>query len=157
MAVGELIGAAVGVMLLVYVAYMLVGSVIMTAETVTSAQNDMGQVQEERMRTMINLSVDQVVDTTVYLNVTNTGGEPISDLTHLDVMTSAGTGVPIYHHYTTGALSSPVWTYQSITPDYVHPGQLDPGEVLTLSVTDAARPVWAEVVTPNGVSSIVQV
>ncbi|WP_048145913.1 hypothetical protein [Methanosphaerula palustris] len=157
MAVGELIGAVVGVMLLVYVAYVLVGSVIMTAETVTSAQGDMGQLQEARMRTMINLSIDQVVDNTVYLNVTNTGGEPISDFTHMDVITSDGVGEPLYHHFTTGALSSQTWQNIQIVPDYVHPGQLDPGEVLTLSVTDTYRPVWAQVITPNGVYSTVLV
>ena len=144
-------------MLLVYVAYVLVGSVILTAETVTSAQNDMGHLQEERMRTMINLSVYHVVDKTVYLNVTNTGGESISDFAHLDVMTSDGTGVPIYHHYAPGAFSINPWQYVQIVPEYVHPGQLDPGEVLTLSVTDTKRPVWAEVITPNGVYSTVLV
>ena len=144
-------------MLLVYVAYVLVGSVILTAETVTSAQNDMGHLQEERMRTMINLSVYQVDGTTVYLNVTNTGGEPISDFIHLDVITSDGAGVPIYHHYTPGAFSIYPWQYVQIVPEYVHPGQLDPGEVLTLSVTDTYRPVWAEVITPNGVYSTVLV
>lgn len=144
-------------MLLVYVAYVLVGSVILTAETVSSAQSDMGHLQEQRMRTMINLSVDRVEDTTVYLNVTNTGGEPISDFAHMDVMTSAAGDVPTYHHYFEGVVSSQFWHYEGIVPDYVHPGQLDPGEVLTLSVTDVTRPVWAAVITPNGVYATVLV
>jgi len=144
-------------MLLIYVAYVLVGSVILTAETVTSAQNDMGHLQEERIRTMISLSVDHVADTTVYLNVTNTGAEPISDFAHMDVMTSDGSGVPTYHRYATGAPSGSFWNYGQIVPDYVHPGQLDPGEVLTLSVTGIYRPVWAEVITPNGVYATVLV
>lgn len=144
-------------MLLIYVAYVLVGSVILTAETVTSAQNDMGHLQEERMRTMINLSVYQVNGTTVYLNVTNTGGEPISDFAHMDVMTSDSSGVLTYHRhrYATDALSGSYWNSGQIVPDYVHPGQLDPGETLTLLVTDTNRPVWAEVITPNGVYSTV--
>jgi archaeal flagellar protein FlaF len=157
MAIGELIGAVVGVMLLIYVAYVLVGSVILTAETVTSAQSDMGHLQEERMRTMINLSVYQVVGTTVYLNVTNTGDEPISDLSHMDVIASDGTSEPTYHHNSDGAVSSSPWQIESIQPDYVHPGQLDPGEVLTLSVTETQRPIWAQVITPNGVYSTVLV
>lgn len=144
-------------MILVYVAYVLVGSVILTAETVNAAQSDMGHLQEERARTGITLSVDRVEETTVYLNVTNTGAEPISDLEHLDVMTSEGSGAPIYHHYAAGTLSSQKWYYEQIQPDYLHPGQLDPGEVLTLSVADSTRPVWAEVITPNGVYSTVLV
>jgi len=143
-------------MLLVYVAYVLVGSVILTAETVTAAQSDVGHLQEARMRTMINLSVYQVVDTTVYLNVTNTGDEPISDLSHLDVITSDGASVPIYHSYDSG-LPGSTWQMVMIQPDYVHPNQLDPGEVLTLSVTETPRPMWAQVITPNGVYSTVLV
>jgi len=40
----------------------------------------------------------------------------------------------------------------SITPDEVHPGELDPGETLNLSVTYDIIPTWVQVVTPNGVS-----
>ena len=144
-------------MLLVYVAYVLVGSVILTAETVSSAQSDMGHLQEQRMRTIINLSVDRVENTTVYLNVTNTGGEPISDFAHMDVMTSDLAGLPVYHHYKTDAYSADPWSKEYIVPDYVHPGQLDPGEVLTLSVLNNERPVWAEAITPNGVYATVLV
>ncbi len=143
-------------MLLVYVAYVLVGSVILTAETVSSAQSDMGHLQEQRMRTMINLSVDRVENMTVYLNVTNTGGEPISDFAHMDVITSDGISVPIYHNYDSG-LPGSTWQKVIIQPDYVHPNQLDPGEVLTLSVTETPRPMWAQVITPNGVYSTVLV
>lgn len=144
-------------MLLVYVAYVLVGSVILTAETVTAAQGDVGHLQEARMRTMISLSVYQVVGTTVYLNVTNTGDEPISDLSHMDVIISDGTSGPTYHHNADGAVSSAPWQMETIQPDYIHPSQLDPGEVLTLSVTGTQRPIWAQVITPNGVYSIVPV
>ena len=41
MAVAEIIGAAVGVLLLIIVAYIVVGSTLTTAETVSFAQKDL--------------------------------------------------------------------------------------------------------------------
>ncbi len=51
MAVADLIGAAVGVILLVIVAYLLVGSVISTAEIVTNAQKSAHCRKKRRLRT----------------------------------------------------------------------------------------------------------
>ena len=55
MPVGELIAAAVGLILLIIVAYVLVGSTIGTAETMASAQRDMTHLQEIRLHTDITV------------------------------------------------------------------------------------------------------
>ncbi len=51
MAVADLIGAAVGVLLLVLVAYILVGSTLSTAEIVSNAQKDLTLHDEARLHT----------------------------------------------------------------------------------------------------------
>jgi len=51
MAVADLIGAAVGVMLLVIVAYLLVGSTLSTAEIVTNAQKAVALQEQTQLRT----------------------------------------------------------------------------------------------------------
>ena len=56
MAVAELIGAAIGVLLLVMVAYLLVGSTLSTAELMVTAQKDVTLQQESRMHTLFSIT-----------------------------------------------------------------------------------------------------
>ena len=53
MAVAGIIAAAVGVMLLIVVGYVVVGATITTAETVTNAQKDVTLQNEMRLGTAI--------------------------------------------------------------------------------------------------------
>ena len=80
MAVADLIGAAVGVMLLVIVAYLLVGSTLSTAEIVTSAQKATALQEQTQLRT--DFTIGDVVWDGFNINCTinNTGKEIISDL-----------------------------------------------------------------------------
>src|SRR5512145_2403951 len=86
MAVSEIIGAAVGVILLVVVAYVVVGSTLYAAETVTNAQKDLTIQQEARMRTAFSVSHAVRNSSTVHANITNTGSEIIGDFKHMDVL-----------------------------------------------------------------------
>ena len=58
MPVGELIAAAVGLILIIVVAYVLVGSTIGTAETMASAQRDMTHLQVVQLHTDIAITVN---------------------------------------------------------------------------------------------------
>ena len=62
MAVAEIIGAAIGVLLLVVVAYLLVGGTLNAAETVGNAQKDLTLLNEARMRTSITISDTEIID-----------------------------------------------------------------------------------------------
>ena len=81
----------------------------------------------------------------------NTGSEPVVDIMSIDVYLQID-GEPVYIPHGNDTLH---WSKEYIDPDGVHPGQLDPGETLNLSVTcpTDATPTWIQVVTPNGVSS----
>lgn len=86
MPVGELIAAAVGLILIIVVAYVLVGSTIGTAETMASAQRDMTHLQVVQLHTDIAITVNTTLITplAVLFNITNTGIEAV-DLRYVDV------------------------------------------------------------------------
>jgi flagellar protein FlaF len=159
MAVAEIIGAAIGVLLLVIVAYLLVGGTLTTAETVVTAQKDMTLLQETRMRTSIVVTDQQPdVSNTLNLSITNNGEEIITDLPHMDIFSfNTANG---YTHYTydsqnTGSAST--WQIIRFENDYIHAGELDPGVKLWIKVNIPVgeTPVKSfQVITGNGVSAV---
>ena len=158
MAVAEIIGAAIGVLMLVVVAYILVGGTLTAAETVANAQKDLTLQNEVRLNTMINLSDQKISGGTIKFNVTNTGNEIISDFEHTDVYTFNNSPSPTYYAqqrliYDAAKSGSPgTWFISQFEHDYVHPTQLDPGEKMWCeAVFVGVNPVWIGVVTGNGV------
>ncbi|MCK8517517.1 flagellar protein FlaF [Methanoculleus sp. 7T] len=148
MSAGPLVASAVGILILVVTAYVLVGGTLATTEVVVEAQSNLAMNQEARMRTAIEIQNTTIVDNrTLSVEVKNTGSEPIVDIPLIDVYLHIE-DAPVYVPYGTG------WSKENITPDDIHPGEFDPGETLTLSITHEkdANPAWVQVVTPNGVS-----
>ena len=152
MSAGPLIASGIGILLLIVTAYVLVGGTLATTEVVVEAQSNLATHQEARMRTAITILNTTILNTTpadktLYVEVKNTGSEPIIDLSSVDVYLMSE-GVPVYVPY--GNRNT-----VEIVPDAVHPGTFDPGETLNLSIayTEDANPTWVQVVTPNGVSS----
>lgn len=163
MAIGELIGGAVGILLLVIVAYVLVGATLSTAEIVSSAQQDLTQSQITRLHTEISVSDVKInytnPDWMVHFNITNTGSETVKSLDNMDVfiLTTNTTPETSPDRYYFGDGSYPTWNVTGHSPDYIHPGQLDPGETFSAFAIvphpEEERPGWIEVVTGNGAYS----
>lgn len=154
MAVAEIIGAAIGVMLLVIVAYILVGGTLTAGETVMNAQKDVTLQNEGRIRTMINVSEPKISGGMVTFNVTNEGNEVISDYTHMDVYTYNNSMLGYQHYrYDKFNIGTPGnWSITRFDSDYIHPTHLDPGEKMWCqAVYSGIDPIWLEVVTSNGV------
>jgi len=161
MAVAEIIGAAVGVLLLVIVAYLLIGGTLSMAETVATAQKDLTTLQEARLKTSITVS--NAVNEAPYLNFTvkNTGNEIISDFTHMDVYSyDVSNG---YIHYTydkdnTGNVGT--WSIIRFEKDLVHIRELDPDDIMTIWAivpgTYSSKTI-VQVTTSNGVQGIASV
>ncbi|MDK2891015.1 MAG: archaeal flagellar protein FlaF [Methanoculleus sp.] len=151
MSAGPLVASGVGILLLVVTAYVLIGGTLATTEVMVEAQSNLATYQEAKMRTAIAIQNTTIADGALYVEVMNTGSEPVVDIASIDVYIQSG-GVPVYIPYRDGANH---WNRVSITPDEVHPGELDPGETLNLSVTyeEGVDPTWVQVVTGNGVSS----
>jgi len=155
MAVADLIGAAVGVLLLVIVAYMLVGSTLSTAGIVTNAQKAVTLQEQTQLRTDFNISeVTPVDDITFNCTITNTGKEIISDFSHMDIIVY-DRNTDDYQLYTYSTVVSPgTWTIVDKGLDIIHHSELDPGESYRVQVTTSGigiSPYWFQITTGNGV------
>lgn len=151
MSAGPLVASATGIALLIVTAYVLIGGTLSTTEVMAEAQSNLVAYQEARMRTAIEIQETVIDNQTLYVKVKNTGSESIVDFPSIDVYLQVE-GEPVYVPYGTDLNH---WSKVSIEPDGVHPGQLDPGETLTISITYAVGvtpPTWVQVVTPNGVT-----
>lgn len=159
MAVAEIIGSAVGVLLLVIVAYILVGGTLSTAETVVTAQKDITMLQESRLQT--HVSIDTAVisgdGTSIEFSIINDGNEPILELSHIDFF-SYNTTDHEYHHYIYNSEGTPVpetWHVTSFEDAVIHSGQLDPGVTMhgIAILNEGDVPHNIQITTPNGVSA----
>lgn len=163
MAVAEIIGSAVGVLLLVIVAYLLVGGTLSTAETVVAAQKDMTLLHEMRLKTSISLS-DAVHESTagvsnfLNLTVTNTGNEVVPEFEHIDVYTYDAGNTASYYRYDDTKTGTPgTWFIIDYSRDAIHTAELDPGDIMRISVilpTTEYTPDSVQMTTSNGVTAL---
>jgi flagellar protein FlaF len=159
MAVAEIIGAAVGVLLLVVVAYLLVGGTLSTAEIVVTAQKDLTAITDARLRTSLTISGVSANATNHGIDIVavNTGNEPIHDLLHLDAYSFNNSKV--YTHYTYDATNTGTatgtWSVLNFQDDEIHRKQFDPGVTMTITIVYPGEEYPSDVllVTSNGVSA----
>lgn len=153
----SLIGSAIALVLLILTAYIVIGGILSTTEIVSVAQSDQFHQLETRMRTAIEITDTTIVDDTIlYVKLNNSGGETLLMYKYFDVYTLTGASVePVYYSYVSSAPTAGEWTDISITPDLIHPNELDPGEVMNISVICTETPTWIQITTGNGVSDSV--
>jgi flagellar protein FlaF len=154
MAVAGIIAAAVGVMLLIVVGYVVVSATITTAETVTSAQKDVTLQNEMRLGTAFTITDPQNSSSIITSNISNTGTEIISDFRHMDVIVY-DSGTNDYHvcTYDASAGGNPgTWDITNHYQDFIHPSELDPGEKYQIRVaTRGSSPYWFQITSDKGV------
>lgn len=160
MAGAEIIGAAIGVLLLVLVGYIMVGSTLSSAEIVASAQKDLTMQNEARLRTAIEITAWDHPSSNIFFNVSNQGDETISDFSHMDVYLSLdSTNPPTRYQFGDG--TGGTWNITHIVidsthPEIIHPTILDPGERMQVKIELPAAPpsaVPVKIVTNNGVTA----
>ena len=146
MAFASILASAIGIILLIVTAYVLVGGTLTTTQTVVNAQTDMTALHVKMIGTAIqieyaNISTPGRLD----LSILNSGTEPVMDLVHMDVLLKSAGNAPVLKTKDSG------WTFVSISPDTVHPNQWDPGELMNITVVFSdPSPDWVQVTTPNG-------
>jgi len=156
-AVSEIIGAAVGVLILIIVAYVVVGGTLTAAETVSNAQKDLTLRQEARMQTSLEITDKDKNGPVINISVTNTGTEVIRDFSHMVIFTHTNGDAAGYRHLTYGDTCGIEGTWcipdPGIVPDTIHPKELDPGEKMWIFAVSPAgtAPDWCQVTTGNGV------
>lgn len=146
MAFASILATAVGILLLIITAYVLVGGTLTTTQTVVNAQTDMTALDVKMLGTAVQIQYTNIsAPGRLDLSVMNSGTQPIQDLAHVDVLLKSGGNAPVIRIKDNG------WSLVSISPDTVHPNQWDPGELLNMTVTftDPA-PDWVQVTTANG-------
>lgn len=157
MAVGEIIGAAIGILMLIIVAYLVVGSTLTTAELVVNTQKDVTAQNEARLNT--DFEITSAAVNREYGNVTiriyNKGEESISDYSHMDVYFFNSTNAPTLRQYGSGTGTWSTLADPDPANDIIHPGMWDPGETMWISALyDPASatdlPETIRVITANG-------
>lgn len=153
----SLIATAIALVLLIVTAYVVVGGILAASDIVAMSQAERFSFQEFRMGTSIDIFDITVSNETQTLTliVNNSGKEKISEFKYMDIYMIYSGSEPILVPYAdaekTGTVNT--WSASQITPDIVHPEELDPDESMTMTVTytEGIPPIWVKVSTPNGV------
>src|SRR5512137_120462 len=145
MAAAGIIGTAVGVILLIVVAYVVVGATLTAAETMSNAQKDVTLQNQMRIGTAFTISDQTHNSSIIYTNVTNTGTEIIRDFNHMDILVynneSGDYRVCTYDNNDSGTPGT--WYISDYYQDYIHPSELDPGEKFQFRInTQGTSPSW---------------
>ncbi len=145
MAFASIIGSAIGIILLIVTAYVLVGGVLTTTQIAMNAQSDMTAVHMKMIGTAITIDSASVENSTpIILQMRNTGSEPI-DLSNMNVFIQVPGAAPVL--ISKGSIS--------ISPDSI---QWRPTAELTMNVTyTGTYPVIVQLTTENGYSAITKV
>ena len=154
MAVAGIIAAAFGVILLIVVAYLVVGATLTAAETVTNAQKDVTLQNEMRLGTAISITDPTNNSSVITSNITNTGTEIISDFNHMDVIVfdTGSNDYQVCTYDAAGGGTPGTWDIRNRYQDFIHPFELDPGEQYKIRVvTMGSSPAWFQITTSNGV------
>ena len=163
MAGAIIIACAMGVLLLVLVGYVMVGSTLTSADSIASAQKDMRIKKEEQMNTAIQITNAQFSGGTSFrFNLSNKGGVPIGYFNQTDVFISYSKGTPVRYSFngivsgnTPGDGTSKTWGYMTINPDTIHPYMLDPGETMIIRIDNSGTsPAVVNLTTPNGITAV---
>lgn len=154
MAAASLVGSAIGVILLIVTAYVLVSGAITVTQVVVNAQTDMTGVQERILGTSFSIStITTGGDSSLILVLNNTGREVIGPYEKMDIFGyETGPGMVRYQYNTSGLAGT--WKNESITPNIIHTNLWDPYESLTVTIHPQSGTLqWVKVSTPNGISA----
>lgn len=139
------------VVLLLIASYIIVGNIIHMGETLTGAQHDTSAEISKQIGTDIRLNNSYLVyGDYLWIDVRNVGRIPI--IYPLDLIVVDKDHNPTYyHHVITG---EEFIDSEPRSLDTLNKGILDPGEGVGIGIPKPNyEPMWAEVITTNGVSS----
>lgn len=139
------------VVLLLIASYIIVGSIIHTGETLTSAQYETSAEISRQIGTDIRLNNSYLVyGNYLWIDVRNIGRVPVNYPLDL-IVVDENHNPTYYHHVTTG---EEFIDAEPRSLDTLNKGVLDPGEGVGIGIPKPNyKPIWAEVITTNGVSS----
>jgi len=158
MAAATLVATAFGIIIIIVTAYVLAGGTLLTSEVVINAQKDMTDLQVKMLGTSMTALSSTSGSSPMYIELQNTGREPIRDFQYVDVyLHDPNNGWSLFPYKNT--LSDGYWTEVTITDgdhlkEKIYPNQWDPGEIMNISVSySTITPDYYKIVTANGVSN----
>ena len=172
MGFGSLIATALAVVVLLTAGYLLIDGIMHSADASVTGLRAAGDLKYQQLRT--GLAIDQFAGNrtngTLRFVLHNTGSETIQGISSLDIILGftdangshrAATSVPCAGGAGAGSSDGGIcWRAGAIgspTGDAINPGLLDPGEQMTINVTeDGGFPAdygWALVAAPNGATA----
>jgi archaellum component FlaG (FlaF/FlaG flagellin family) len=172
MAGADVIEAAIGITLLLIVSYVVIGSITAAAGTVSSAQNDITQREQDRLGTSIAVADyhcqwsywDGQDIYSLHFRVLNTGNRIITNPAQMTVMLIRGSDRPLLYKYGDGSYGTMTWYYDGnfdidiyMTNEIINPGQWDPGEYLYGRMDVNFSPAYTDniqVVLANGANAM---
>ena len=119
--------------------YVVIGSIITAADTVSTAQKDMTLLQEERLGTSIKIAdyhYDKVgVIYGIDFRVLNNGNQVIRNIDQMNVVLYHGSNTPKLYINGSGTLGEYTWKWIKFESsrdinEKINPNQWDPGEYL---------------------------
>lgn len=181
MAGAIIIACAIGVLMLVLIGYVLVGSILASGDSIASAQKDMVMENEERLNTLVTITPDWEVYFYQYsvspnyyflhIHVKNTGNLMLRTFNSAEVYVNISGGAPVRYRfdptayacgdaYGCGDTTLGTWNYGEIENDNIHPNMLDPGETLSIRIGKFTSPLTSYTVkftTENGISAFINI
>lgn len=166
MSSASVIGTAISLVLLTVLAYLMIGIVFTTSETVSAVQSQQVNALEDRLMTsisIVNTSLSRYAGdySEIYAEVENTGKTTLSNFKNWDVIVKVASPMlqvePKVCMYNNNSAANR-WNCV-IIPDLLSPGQLNPGEVMNMSIriedldADLGSTRMLHITTPNGVSA----
>jgi len=175
MAGAIIIACGIGILLLVLVGYVLVGSILASGDSIASAQKDMVMKNEERLNTDIQFRDAYFQSLSSYYvlhaHVKNTGNQIIGKFNFTEVYVNISGGAPVRYRFDPtayacgdalgcGDTTLGTWNYGEIENDNIHPNMLDPGETLSIRIgrfTSSQSPCTVKFTTENGISAFINI
>lgn len=153
MAFASIIASAIGILLLIITAYVLVGGVLTTTQIAMNAQSDMTAVHMQMLGTSFAISSAANSSSDIRLTLVNSGSEQI-DINDINVFLQRSQQTPVLAPVLIPKGSGPGrWSVDPSTKV-----QWRPTEELNLTVTsEIIPPVVIQVTTGNGFSRITEV
>ncbi|OPY43787.1 MAG: hypothetical protein A4E42_01226 [Methanoregulaceae archaeon PtaU1.Bin222] len=158
MAAATLVATAFGIIIIIVTAYVLAGGTLLTSEVVINAQKDTTDLQVKMLGTSMTVLSHTSGGSPLYIELQNTGREPIRDFQYIDVyLHDPINGWSLFPYKNTTA--DGYWTKIIITDgdhltEKIYPNQWDPDEILNISVSySTITPDYYKIVTGNGVTN----
>ncbi|MBU4491244.1 MAG: hypothetical protein KKD69_02155 [Euryarchaeota archaeon] len=152
MGFGAIIATALGLVLIIMTAYIVLGGTYSLSISMAESIKKIHEKKNEQLRTSIRIDSGSKSGIYVYLNLMNTGSSKIREFQMMDVIVAnTSTKNSSYLKYKNGVLSQEEWNLTILYKDHINPGMADPGEGMNLTLRTTSNPNIVWVATPNGI------